>query len=68
MVLNRATKKLGSPTGGRVAPSRSDGKKENSVVLVKQTTVAEVPTNMAERLYAHAFAPANLVRFWVNML
>ena len=66
VVLNRSTKKLGSPAGGRVAPSRSDGRKENSCVLVKHTADAEVPANMAERLYAQDFAPAKAVG--VNIL
>ena len=58
VLLNRSTKKFGSPAGGLVAPSRSEGNNENSVVFVKQTATAEVPSNMAARLYAHALAPA----------
>src|SRR5438270_13430359 len=58
VVLNRSAKKLGSPAGGRVAPSRSDGKNEPSWLLVKQIAVAALPASIAERLYAYAFAPA----------
>ena len=50
MVLDRSTKKLDSPEGGAVAPSKSDGKKENSLALLKQMAAAVVPTNIAERL------------------
>src|SRR5258708_25544194 len=63
LLLNRSRKKFGSPNGGAVAPSRSDGKNENSVVFVKQMAVAAVPASMAERLYAHALAPRN----WVGL-
>src|SRR6266851_1119000 len=61
--LNRSTKKFGSPTGGAVAPSRSDGKNENSVVFVKQMAFASVPANMAVRRKAQALAPRN----WVGL-
>src|SRR5260370_23815153 len=61
LVLNKSTKKFGSPVGGAVAPSRSEGKNENSLGFVKQMAVAALPANIAERRYAHTFAPRNFV-------
>src|SRR5258708_12330420 len=57
----RSTKKLGSPSGGGVLLSTSEGNRLPTLLgCWKQMDVAEFPVSIFVRSYAPAIAPANL--------
>ena len=62
-------KNAGSPLGGLMVPSVSDGNRLATLLLCwKQIMVAALPASIAVRFAAQASAPKNMVPAALNML